>query len=67
MLGDGESKEATEMWDNLTPEQQDEFKHFYYLGQSDFAQAGNWSNSVEPTQEETTTDLMYLINLGREL
>lgn len=66
MLGNGDSPEATSMWDNLTPEQQEEYIDHYYDMQTDFSQVGQWEDGIAPTYDEVKSDLMYLIDLGRQ-
>lgn len=60
----GYNPDGKALWDSLTEEQKEEYKEHYYLTITNFAEAGNWEDGIEPTREEAIESLMYVLTDG---
>lgn len=67
LLSDGEKKEATDIWDSLSDEDKEAYIDYRYDAFTDFSNVSNWENGVAPTRDEVKDDLLYLIDLGRNI
>lgn len=67
LLSSGENKEATEIFDNLSDEAKEAYIDYRHDNFTDFSNLSNWIDGVAPTRDEVKTDLLYLIDLGRNI
>ena len=67
LLSDGESKEASDLFNSLPMDDQELYIQKRYSDFCNFSECGNWLDGVEPTIDEVRDDLIYLIKLGNKL